>query len=52
MCSHDDFEIIYYVMGIMFRRCKVCKRIEMCSDWDWNDPQLVRDALDSLKRYE
>lgn len=52
MCSHDDFEIVYYVKGIMFRRCKTCRQIEMRLDWDWNDPQSVRDAPDSLKRYE
>jgi hypothetical protein len=29
MCSHDEFDILFYHNGVMIRKCKHCGEIEM-----------------------
>lgn len=46
MCAHKDFDVIYYVEGVMLRRCKDCQKVEMHVDWDWSDLEEIKAALD------
>lgn len=33
MCPHDDFEILYYYHGILIRKCKSCKQVEVILEY-------------------
>jgi len=46
MCPHNDFEIIYYRDGVMLRRCKDCRKIELHLEWIWAGIDEIKMAID------
>ncbi len=50
MCPHNDFEIIYYEDGVMLRRCKHCRQVELHLEWVWANIDAVKAALDFCQR--
>ena len=44
MCPHDDFDILYYKDGVMIRRCKDCRQIEVYLEF-WADAQNLHKNL-------
>jgi hypothetical protein len=44
MCEHNDFEILYYKDGIMVRRCRSCRLVEINVDY-WVEFERIKEAL-------
>ena len=49
MCPHNRFEILYYVYGIMIRKCLDCGGIDIKTEY-WVTLEEMKEAIkDGLK---